>query len=332
MNFLKVLFNPIFLLAVGLHAGLLMIPVAGGSSEDLVPAPDPEGESITVTRIPPKRNKPASGAGQTPPKANRPATVGQAASVRKTAARSNQPSSQSAQSRSRGGQRSSRNSASGSSGDSPSTPSQNTPASPADGPGLPDLLDEAPNRVAVTVPSDALANQAAPTLIALREGADTRSVPQRLQDFLARLQYSLQGTRDVAAAQAAWLGKLEEQPAVLSSPQELEIPLEISYPVTIAEEEGPRQIYTCLSPLPKQGLIGAVVDANGAIAGEPTLLRSSGYPFLNDVALKKIQDYADFPTENTQKIYTVPFDVKYDEDACLSLADISRTASTASED
>lgn len=337
MNFLKVLFNPIFLLAVGLHAGLLMIPVAGGSSEDLVPAPDPEGESITVTRIPPKRNKPAPGAGQLPPKANRPATVGQTASVRQTAASSNQPSSQSDQSRSRGGQRSSSNSASGSSSDnnSPSTPSQDTPAPPADGPGLPDLPDgnTTPDSVAATVPSDALANQAAPTLIALREGADTRSVPQRLKDFLARLQYSLQGTRDVAAAQAAWLAKLEEQPAIqLSSPQELEKPLEISYPVTIAEEEGPRQIYTCLSPLPKQGLIGAVVDANGAIAGEPTLLRSSGYPFLNDVALQKIQDYENFPAENTQKIYTVLFDVKYDEDACLSLADISRTASTASED
>ncbi|MEM7066750.1 MAG: hypothetical protein AAF572_26735 [Cyanobacteria bacterium P01_B01_bin.77] len=333
MNFLKVLFNPIFLLAAGLHAGLLLIPVAGGSSEDLVPAPDPEGESITVTRIPPKRDKPAKpSAGQSPPRANRPATVAQTASSKKTTAAAN-ARSQSTKARSQGDQSSSSsNSASasasngGSSGDNQTSNSQNTPAASSDNttPGLPDLPDNTtPDSVPVTVSPDEVVNQVAPTLIALREGADRRSVPQRLQDFLARLQYSLQSTRDVATAQTAWLEKLEEQSVVLASPQELEKPLEISYPVTIAAEEGPRQIYTCLSPLPKQGLIGAVVDAEGAIAGEPALLRSSGYPFLNDVALQKIQDYKNFPTENTQKIYTVPFDVNYDEDTCLSLAELS---------
>lgn len=331
MNFLKVLFNPIFLLAVGLHAGLLMIPVAGGSSEDLVPAPDPEGESITVTRIPPKRDKPAKpSTSQSSSSANRLATVGQTASSKKATAAAS-ARSQSTQPRSQGGQSSS-NDSSTNGGENPSSSnSQNTPAASTDGPGLPDLPDETPDSVPVTVSPDETANQEAPSLIALREGVDTRSVPQRLKDFLARLQYSLQGTREVESTQAAWLAKLEEQSAGLSSPQELEKPLEISYPVTITEDEGPRQIYTCLSPLPKQGLIGAVVDAEGAIAGEPALLRSSGYPFLNDVALQKIQDYENFPTENIQKIYTVPFNVNYDEDACLSLADIS-AVNAASED
>ncbi|MBE9069761.1 hypothetical protein IQ260_24260 [Leptolyngbya cf. ectocarpi LEGE 11479] len=332
MNFLKVLFNPIFLLAVGLHAGLLMIPVAGGSSENVVPAPDPEGESITVTRIPPKRDKSAKpGASQSPPSATRPTAVGQAANSKKATAAVSARSQ--TKPRSQGDQRSSRSSSS-TNGDSSGETSniQNTSAAPSENPaGLPDLPDNTTtDSVPVTVSSNEVAEQKAPTLIALRAGADTRSVPQRLQEFLARLQYSLQGTRDVAAAQTAWLAKLEEQSAGLSAPQELEKPLEISYPVTITEEEGPRQIYSCLSPLPKQGLIGAVVDADGAIATEPALLRSSGYPFLNDVALQKIQDYENFPTENTQKIYTVPFDVNYDEDACLSLADIS--AADTSED
>lgn len=319
MNFLKVLFNPIFLLAAGLHAGLLLIPVAGGSSEDLVPAPDPEGESITVTRIPP----PTSAVN--PGTANRPATSPQTANKQKstaTAGTRQRPGqrTQSPQS----SQRPNRNSSTD--GDSSSQASTNSDApmtSDEPAPGLPDLPSDT-NRVPVAVsPAEPVA-QAAPTLVALSEGLDQRSVPERLRKFLARLQYRWKGTQDwtVADAQAAWLAEL--RPTVSAeSLQALDKPLAISYPVTIEEEEGPRQIHRCLNPRPEAGLIGTVVDTDGAIAGEPKLLRSSGYPFINDVALREIQNYKEFPNERGQKIYTVPFEVDYDEDACIGLAELS---------
>ncbi|MBT9313863.1 hypothetical protein IXB50_00290 [Leptothoe spongobia TAU-MAC 1115] len=339
---MKLLFNPIFLLAAGLHAGLLLIPVAGGSSEGLVPAPDPEGESISVTRIPPKAAKPS--AGQTvAPKATanrlataRPATTTQAPTGGKPGTDSNNQQKRS-QARSQGGQQ--RSTSSGSSSNRGSNTgsrttnnrsnsrnnrsnqtARNTPT-----PGLPDLpnnTNTGSDPVPVTVPTGESATQKPPTLTALRDGTDAKAVPRLLKDFLARLQYSLQETRDVATAEAqqAWLTTLEGQPDIqVSAIHELEKSLEISYPLML-EDNGPRQLYRCLSPLPKTGLVGIVVDATGEIATEPTLLRSSGYPFLNDIALGKIKDYSEFPDEAVQKIYAVPVEVKYNEDACVSLA------------
>ncbi|NEQ52948.1 MAG: hypothetical protein F6K11_22880 [Leptolyngbya sp. SIO3F4] len=343
MNVLKLLFNPIFLLAAGLHAGLLLIPVAGGSSEGLVPAPDPEGESITVTRIPPKVAKPVKpGTGQTA-QANRPATnpattTPVAATVGKPTTGTNTQQRAQGNSRTQGGQQHSGvsrdSSVSGSRSNSSSRirsnrrsnrdnssnqTARNTPA-----PGLPDLPSnrDTSNNVPVTVPSETPSTQSPPTLIALKNGATSQGVPQLLRDFLARLQYSLQETRDsiTTEAQQAWLAELEaNQPGIdISNPQELEKALEINYPLVI-ESNGPRQINSCLNPLPKKGLIGAVVDENGKLAAEPTLLRSSGYPILNDIALNEIKDYSEFPDENTQKIYTIPVEVKYNEEACVSL-------------
>ena len=344
MNVLKLLFNPIFLLAAGLHAGLLLIPVAGGSSEGLVPAPDPEGESISVTRIPPKAAKPAKPgtAGQAAaPKANlpatTPATTTQAPTSSKptTGTNNNQQRSQS-NTRSQSGQQ--RSSGSGSSSNRASNRGSQTNGSRRNNrnnrsnqtarnnqpPGLPDLpnnTNTVPNTVPVTVPSEG-STQKAPTLTALREGADSQGIPSLLKDFLTRLQYSLQETRDLATAEAqqAWLAKLEEEPGIqVSTPQELEKALEINYPLTI-EDNGPRLINSCLNPLPKTGLIGIVVDENGKVTTEPMLLRSSGYPLLNDIALGNIKDYKEFPDSNAQKIYTVPVEVKYNEEACVSLA------------
>ncbi|MBX2865426.1 MAG: hypothetical protein KTR27_17890 [Leptolyngbyaceae cyanobacterium MAG.088] len=338
MNVLKLLFNPIFLMAAGLHAGLLLIPVAGGSSEDLVPAPDPEGESISVTRIPPKADQPAKpGTGPSAaPQGNRPTTpttTTQVAAIPgkppSTSANRQQPT-QGNSTRSQGSQRSSngRNASTNSNGSNSSgrtsrnsssssqTARNNSPS------GLPDLPSNTPNSVPVTVPSEGAAVQKPPTLTALSEGINSQRVPQLLKDFLARLQYSLQDTRDLATAEAqsAWLAKLEaEQPNLdVSAPQALEKAIEISYPLTI-EDNGPRQINGCLNPLPKTGLIGVVVDEDSQIIGEPTLLRSSGYPLLNDMALGKMKDYAEFPNETTQKIYTVPVAVNYDAEACVSL-------------
>ncbi len=338
MNFLKLLFNPIFLLAAGLHAGLLMIPIAGGSSDSVVPAPDPEGESITVTRIPPKT-------GLVAPSATRPAprpAAGVATAVRQPAsARGHTTASQQPDQtrQTRNGQtdktgsttgrsnfdnrrRASTNNGNNRRGSTSQnqTDNQNTdneiavlspPSNPPNSGGNDDTAD---NTSTVQEP---------PTLVALKDGAQAE-VPDLLRDFLTRLRHSVLRTTDPETEETKqkWLVNLtEEQGLNVSTAQGLEKAVEIRYPL-IADEG--RRFLSCLTPLPKKGLVGVVVDADGTIATEPALLRSSGYGFLNEIALEKAKDYTDFPEESSQQAYTIDIEVDYDEDACVDLVQLKK--------
>ncbi|MEO1507439.1 MAG: hypothetical protein AAFU84_07305 [Cyanobacteria bacterium J06633_23] len=329
MSFLKILFNPIFLLAAGLHAGLLMIPVAGGSSDDIVPAPDPEGESITVTRIPPAQPQ---GGGATR-SASRP---NQTNSTPKAPASSNSSgqsagSGSKAKSGSQGGQ----SSGSGNTG-ADSNGSTEESSAPAGGlPPLPPSGDSSPagptagsdnggsTPVEVTPSSEAATP---PTLIALKEGVQDRGVPKLLRDFLALFNHSVLQTTDeeLEESKRLWLAELDQSGPRVSVSKELEIPLNISYPLTVDDNNGPRQLRSCLDPLPAKGVMGVIVDADGELATEPTLLRSSGYEVLNNVALAKIKDYTDFPDEGSHQAYTIDIDVDYDKDACLDLTNLKK--------
>ena len=337
MNVLKLLVNPVFLLAAGLHAGLLMIPVAGGSSEDIVPAPDPEGESITVTRIPPQQTQPAASAVGQAAKTNRPATTPVAATQaggKPTSGSANQQQKSKANPRQQSNQSSGTQSTAASGQTASDDRQSNATAGADDPPGLPDLpADDESNQVPVTVAvQEEAAPQPAPTLIALKDGAESK-VPDLLKAFLERLQYSLLKTRDAEAedAKQAWLSQLAEQSALeIATPEELEKALEISYPITV-EDSGPREISSCLTPLPEPGLLGVVVAADGAT--DPQLLRSTGYAFLNDAALNRIDAY-DFPAASSPQAYMVPVAINYDKDACVDLAELNPDASetTAASD
>ncbi len=324
MNALKLLFNPIFLLAAGLHAGLLMIPVAGGSSDGIVPAPDPEGESITVTRIPPKTVQPSE---QTAIPQSRPAvptTTGVAAlpqpGAQPTGASQQRPSqtSQSAVSKSP---------TTSSNSNTENRSNQNTNRdSTSEIAVLSSDENSRANNNAGNRTSGAQTEQAAPTLVALKDGVQSQEVPKLLRDFLARLRHSVLSTTDpeVEEAKRVWLAALSEQPDIqVSDPQDLDKALAISYPL-MADDNGSRRFLSCLTPVPEKGLVGVVIDSDGAIATEPTLLRSTGYEFLNEIALAKIQDYTDFPDANSQQLYTVDIEVDYDQDACLDLSDLKK--------
>ncbi|MEM9266565.1 MAG: hypothetical protein AAGA46_13675 [Cyanobacteria bacterium P01_F01_bin.13] len=333
MNFLKLLVNPIFLLAAGLHAGLLMIPVAGGLSDEIVPPPDPEGESITVTRIPPAKVQPTRPGAATGP-TTAPQTAARPVATGVTRVRPATSSQQQQASRSQDGRRSndrtvSRDSSSSRAGSTRSSNRSNRSESASrDSSDELAVLSPPVNDSNAANPSPSnntprpSAIQEPPTLAVLREGIQSQGVPKLLQDFLARLSHSVLKTTDpeVEEAKRIWLDELADQPGLdVSSVQALDKPLQISYPLTV-EYHGPRQLRRCLSPLPKAGLVGVIVDSNGAIATEPTLLRSSGYEFLNDIALDKIQAYADFPEASSQQIYTVDVEVDYDKNACVDLA------------
>ena len=318
MNVLKILFNPIFLLAAGLHAGLLMIPVAGGSSDELVPAPDPEGESITVTRIPPTETRPS-----TPVTAAPTRPVGAAVQPRAAA-----PSQPQVRRRAQNGQSGSSDSATASPNTNPRSQASNNRRRPrrtnraADELAVLPANDSTPvNPPAPAAPAQS-ARQTPPDLTALKAGARSQDVSKKLLDFFARLRHSVLKTTDpeVEAAKMTWLATLEEQPNIqISDPQALDKTIEISYPLTI-EDNGPRQLSRCLTPKPEKGLVGVVVNEEGELATKPTLLRSSGYGFINDIAMAKIQDDINFPEENIQKIYTVNIEVDYDKNACVDLA------------
>ncbi len=319
MKVLRILFNPIFLLAAGLHAGLLMLPVAGGSSDELVPAPDPEGESITVTRIPPTETRPSTSVAATPTRpAGATVSPGAAAPPRRTQNdQSSNSDSATTDSNPRrqasNGRRTRRNSRSA------DRDSANELAA------LPPNTSPPVNPPAAATPPP-VTPQAPPDLTALKAGVPPQDVSQKLLDFFARLRHSILKTTDpeVEAAKITWLATLEEQPSIqISDPEELDKAIEISYPLTI-EDNGPRQLSRCLTPIPEEGLVGVVVNEEGELATEPTLLRSSGYGFINDIALEKIQNNLDFPEENAQKIYTVNIEVDYDKDACVDLAKLRK--------
>lgn len=335
MNVLKLLFNPIFLLAAGLHAGLLLIPVAGGSSDSTVPAPDPEGESITVTRIPPKARQagdPARPPASVTPAAARPVT---ATAVRPAVSQTTEPTKtgrpQSRQSSS--GERSSASGRSSSNSrrqatanrsgtnQSAQTASRNSSSEIAVLPA--DSSDRPSNNTTANQSSGN--TQAAPTLVALKDGVQSQTVPEMLQAFLARLQHSVLGTTEpeVEEAKQAWLATLSEQPGLtVSATHNLEKAIEISYPF-IADEDG-RRFLSCLTPVPKKGIVGVVVGADSKFVTEPVLLRSLGYGFLNEIAIEKVNAYTDFPEEGSQKAYTIEVEIDYDEDACVELAELKK--------
>ncbi|MEM1254657.1 MAG: hypothetical protein AAGI69_19655 [Cyanobacteria bacterium P01_H01_bin.21] len=327
MNVLKLLFNPVFLLAAGLHAGLLMIPVAGGSPDEIVPAPDPEGESITVTRIPPNTQPAKPGVPTTAP---RPAS---ATAVRQAAVnpQRQQRQQQGQQRRPQTSQNSSDRTASSDNRRQANNQSNRRVNRDSDNEvAVLPANNNSPNNTSGNssgnTPARTQAEQTAPTLVALKDGAQTQEVPKPLQNFLARLRHSILKTTDpeVEEAKQAWLVSLSEQPEIRASdPQGLDKAVEINYPL-IADDDGPRRFLSCLTPAPEKGLAGVVVNPDGTIAAEPTILRSSGYGFLNDIALEKLKDYQDFPDEDTQKLYTIDIEVDYDKDACISLSDLQK--------
>ncbi|MEM9804699.1 MAG: hypothetical protein AAF959_05420 [Cyanobacteria bacterium P01_D01_bin.56] len=338
MNVLKILFNPIFLLAAGLHAGLLLIPVAGGSSEEIVPAPDPEGESITVTHVPLKKT--AKGA------ADKKASGAQAekAGSKKNASKPNADTA----SRSRSG--------SSNSGGRSNSARQTTPrnvsreiSSLGNGSGrgsTPKPSSERPSvnrdnnssravRPIVIEPVSrlGLSQQERQDLLAKLIEEDEASsglatLRTWIQGFWQRYYiYTEKGVTDEAVEEAEkrWLTMLGEQAGVILStaPEPLEQALTIDYPLRIAGGDGPKLLSRCLDPVPKDGLIGVLVSSDGRVLPESSIvLRSSGYGVLDDIALNAVQDYDFFPVASDLQVHTVKVTLNYDDKACVSLANL----------
>lgn len=153
---------------------------------------------------------------------------------------------------------------------------------------------------------------------------------EQASDLLARVEFSDDQTSaaEVETAKAAWLQAVEAKlgNTVAEAPE----------PLTI---EVPYSGRLCLEPEPTDGLIGVVGvpdEANGLTLWT-AVLKSTGYPFLNQAAEQALQDLqkqAGTEEENPIAIntrYEVVVEVDYDSQNCISREALlqSRTAEPA---
>lgn len=207
-------------------------------------------------------------------------------------------------------------------GSTPQSASTPTAAAPEDAnaPSAADLelrQDATPGNTASSTPSVAL-NPSAP---------NTSDDTEQANDLLARVEFSDDQTSaaEVETAKAAWLQAIEAKlgDTVAKAPEPLII-------------EVPYSGRLCLEPEPTDGLIGVVgvPDEDDGLQLWTAVLKSTGYPFLNQAAEQALQDLQQQAgTEDEKPIaintqYEVVVEVDYDSQNCISREALlqSRTA------
>ncbi|MEM9906800.1 MAG: hypothetical protein AAF921_17410 [Cyanobacteria bacterium P01_D01_bin.44] len=342
MKLLKAI-HPIFLLALGLHAALLMIPISG-SSDEIIPAPDPEGETISVTRIPTEDDKKAAAAvnpatspqtvATKPAQSNRPAQQAQSGTPRTNA----QQRGQSGRSVNGASNRANGRNARGS---DRTVDNRNADNRDADNRNVDEEIANLGNASSPPPPPSSgdtsPANATPPaspqeplTLAALLEKAK-RPVSEQLKDLLALFStaynYQAERTNDAAEAQArdSWLAGIRDRTGIAVEPEPLETPVKIPYPLEredsflqkYGDYEYDLDFVACLKEAPQPAVVGIAFDQAGAIAHQdPVILRSTGYEFLNQEALERVKQYEDFPLEKAQKAYTIDVEIDHDNERC----------------
>ncbi|MGG6240254.1 hypothetical protein ACQ4N7_16650 [Nodosilinea sp. AN01ver1] len=150
---------------------------------------------------------------------------------------------------------------------------------------------------------------------------------EQASDLLARVEFSDDQTSaaEVETAKAAWLQTVKERlgDTVAEAPE----------PLTI---EVPYSGRLCLEPEPTDGLIGVVgvPDEADGIKLWTAVLKSTGYPFLNQAAEQALQDLQQQAGEENESPidintrYEVVVEVEYNSQNCLSREALlqSRTA------
>ncbi|WP_346292749.1 hypothetical protein [Sphaerothrix gracilis] len=312
-----------FLMALGLHALVLFMPL---SSSEEVPVPDPaEQETISISRVPLKAEEsqteePASGpqsasvrsaqprpalTPQRPPQAS-------SRSVR-SSAQTNRSGSSSARQPSRRQTANETDSRRSAAAEIAALPPDSTTAvtSPAEQPRSPQ-------------PSEPAAPDKAQGLTTLLAYAKTLAAkPMIASDALVsyinylRRAYAY-NPADTTAAEATqnlnqWLNDMASAiPADMTQPIESEVAL--AYPLKV-----------CLEQVPQTANVGAVVTTSGSLAADPVLLQSTGYEGLNEKAIALVKEQP-FDPENSPQAYLYQVTVEYDRDRCFQPPDSAETA------
>lgn len=135
----------------------------------------------------------------------------------------------------------------------------------------------------------------------------------RFKSLLARMQYSPEITsdREVEAANQTWIEGMKTQlgqdPKLFDQPLTLEVPYDLRL---------------CLNPAPGEGLMGLTLvpqETAGTVKLSLTTLKSTGYSFLNALAMDKMQTQVAHlnPPLEVGTLYRVKVKVNYDSKACL---------------
>lgn len=306
------------LASLGLHGLLLFFPVA--SSEDgAIPPPDFEQDNIAITRIPPSAppqtlpgaasgtasaSTPTAAVGQRGPAAA-PAQTGAQIGTQRTASSQaterNRTSSGSARSSARNTQSRQATSNQGSVPNLASGPSSSTATPPT--PPPPASVALQPRTFNSEIHQRLLAH--AQTL-----GLPQTQMAQLAQVLVQQYGYSTDNTSGQAynANLDRWIEAVKQSSG---NPNLWNEPLEPSLTVTHYRR-------VCLEPSPQPAVVGVVVSPQGSPQGEPTLLKSTGYTYLDQVAIQAVKQHDFSPTES-QKAYTVnvAIGVEYGTLECL---------------
>lgn len=137
--------------------------------------------------------------------------------------------------------------------------------------------------------------------------------PTQLERLQAKFHYSAENTTEdeVKANYEKWEAPLEEEdsPAIVTAePGELQI------------ESG---LSLCVENPPENGEVGVLVAPDGT-PGDATVLRSTGYEYLNQAALDAITA-SDFPETDIPVRYPFAVVVGYDSETCQSSENILNT-------
>lgn len=312
----QVLLAPMLLVSLGLHGLLLLLPA--GSEDVVIPPPDPEQDSVAITRVPPAGESeaaiPNSGvvpAGAVPRiAAGAPLTVQPPAGAAPAAqrpspaviARSNQARTTAPRSPGR-----------------PQPPATQTPPTPA--PTTPPPAATTPSP-ATNLPSsqplfEGDLGERLQTYVASLNLSQER-IDQLLTAISQRLVYSDSNTSDADYSQnlSQWQQTVRAETGLTTlTPEEAPTELSITY-----------YQRACLSEEPGTAQVGVIVSPVGSPRREPVLLRSSGYGIVDAKALRTVADHR-FPRGGEVKAYTVtlPAEVDHGPSDCL-------TADTVAQD
>ena len=126
----------------------------------------------------------------------------------------------------------------------------------------------------------------------------------KLRQLQSKFTYSAENTTEEAAAEnyENWLDQTaEDSDTVLTDAEPQEISLNAD-------------LRLCADNPPTTGQIGLVVAPDGTLT-DTTILRSTGYEYLNQAAIDSLSE-TDFPETDTATRYPITVLVEYDEETC----------------
>lgn len=175
------------------------------------------------------------------------------------------------------------------------------------------------NRPTPVPSSPSLTNQAAnPNMgsnLAADQSGRTNALADRYRDLRARLQHSDEQTTDAELSTASQIWRQSVQETLGEAPL-----TDASDPRIV---EIPYDLRICLTPPPAPGVVGVVKlpgEDSDTLDISTTLLKSTGYPFLNETALEAVRTQAAVadPPLSLGTLYQVVVNVNYNDKTCVS--------------